>query len=443
MLENLSGKIQKILRDLKGEGRVTEGHVNEALREIRLALLEADVNYKIVKEFTSRIGERALGQEVLDRLLPGQHVVKVVRDELSALLGSETANLQYSKSPPSVFLLVGLQGSGKTTTTGKLGLWLKENGKHPLMVSTDVYRPAAREQLSVISGEIQVPVYSSAGEDPVRLAADALQFARNGGFDVLLIDSAGRLHIDDELMEELSRIREAVNPIEILLIADAMTGQDAVNSAQRFNERLDLSGVVLTKMDGDARGGAALSIKSVTGTPIKFIGVGESYSALEVFHPGRMADRVLGMGDVLSLIEKAEQAVDQDEAEEMFRKLKRQEFTLEDFRKQVKQLQKLGPLDELLKMFPQAGPLKGLKNVQFDPKQLVYLEAIISSMTPEERTNHKTINASRRRRIARGSGRPVAEVNRLLKQYVQTKKLMGKAGKGLLHKGLQKLNFPM
>jgi len=384
-----------------------------------------------------------LGQEVLGQLLPGQHVIKVVRDELVAMLGSETSPPEFAKVPPSVFLMVGLQGSGKTTTTGKLALWLKKRGRRPIVVSTDVYRPAAREQLAVVSAEIQVPIFETSGNDPVQLARDALQFARNGGFDVLLVDTAGRLHIDDEMMAEVTRIRETVHPVEILLVADAMTGQDAVKSARAFNDRLNLSGVILTKLDGDARGGAALSITSVTEKPIKFIGVGEKYDALEVFHPERMADRILGMGDVLSLIERAEETVDQEQAEKMLRNLQRNQFTLEDFLQQIQQLKKLGPLDQLLEMLPQAGPLKGLDKVRLDEKQLSHLEAVIRSMTPGERTNHKTINASRRRRIARGSGRPVSEVNRLLKQYVQMRKMMGRAGKGIFSKGLRKLRFPI
>lgn len=443
MLGNLSTKLQKILRDLKGEGRLDEHHIEVAMREIRIALLEADVHFKVVKEFVSRVKEKALGEEVLRNLMPGQQVVKIVRDELTELFGREEAGLVFSKPSPSVILLMGLQGSGKTTTTGKLALWLRKKGFQPLMVSTDVYRPAAREQLSVIARDIEIGVYEEKSSDAVELAGNALQHARNTGFDILLIDTAGRLHIDSELMMELDRIVEEVRPAEILLVADAMTGQDAVTSAREFNQRLNLSGVVLTKMDGDARGGAALSIKTVTGKPIKFIGVGEKYEALEVFHPERMASRILGMGDVLSLIEKAEEVVDEEHAQEMLKKMQRNEFTLEDFRQQLRQLRRLGPLEQVLGMLPQMGPLKGLNKLQVDEKQLTYLEAIINSMTLKERAAYKSINASRRKRIAKGSGRPVSEVNRLLKQYVQTKKMMNKVSKGFFTKGLPKLNFPI
>jgi signal recognition particle subunit SRP54 len=443
MLESLSTKLQKTLRDLKGEGRISERHIEASMREIRMALLESDVHFTVVKDFVSRVKERALGQEVLGDLMPGQQVIKVVRDELTHLLGAETIDLKMSKISPSVILLVGLQGSGKTTSTGKLAMWLRNQKHQPVLVSTDVYRPAAIEQLSIVAGEIDIPVYQEDSRDPVQLATQALQHARNMGFDVLLIDTAGRLHIDNELMEELERITSAVNPTETLLVADAMTGQDAVNSAREFNQRLHLSGVILTKMDGDTRGGAALSIKTVSGRPIKFIGVGEKYDALEVFHPERMANRILGMGDVLSLIEKAEKVVDEEKAEQVLRKIQQNEFSLEDFRQQILQLRQMGPLEEIFKMLPQAGPLKGLDKVKVDEKQLGHLEAIINSMTLEERNHYKKINSPRRKRIARGSGRPVSEVNRLLKQYVQTKKMMKKASKGFLGKGLRKLNFPI
>ena len=440
MLGNLSTKLQRILRDLKGEGRVAERHIQVAMREIRIALLEADVHFKVVKEFVSRVKARALGQEVLRNLMPGQQVVKIVLDELVELFGREEADLSFSKLSPSVILLVGLHGSGKTTTTGKLALWLEKKGHQPLMVSTDVHRPAAIEQLSIIASEIEIGVYEDKGSDAVDRAEKALEHTRNTGFDILLIDTAGRLHSDADLMTELVGIAEAVNPTEVLLVADAMTGQDAVNSAREFNQRLNLSGVVLTKMDGDARGGAALSIKTVTGTPIKFIGVGEKYEALEVFHPEGMASRILGMGDVLSLIDKAQEVVDEDHARDMLKKLQRNDFTLEDFRQQLKQLRRLGPLEQVLGMLPQVGFLKGVKNMQLDEKQLSHLEAIISSMTAKERAAHKIINASRRKRIARGSGRPVSEVNRLLRQYVQTRKMLAKS---FSSKGLQKLGFPI
>ena len=443
MLGNLSTKLQKILRDLKGEGRIAEAHIEVAMREIRMALLEADVHFKVVKEFVSRVKERALGQEVLRDLMPAQQVVKIVRDELTELFGRQEAELVFSKPSPSVILLTGLQGCGKTTTTGKLALWLKNRGLQPLMVSTDVYRPAAMEQLSIIAHDIGVRVYEEKSRDAVELASNALRHAGNMGFDVLLIDTAGRLHIDSELMTELDRIAEKVRPTEVLLVADAMTGQDAVNSAREFNQRLNLSGVVLTKMDGDARGGAALSIKTVTGKPIKFIGVGEKYEALEVFHPERMTSRILGMGDVLSLIEKAEAVMDEEQAQEVLKKMQRNEFTLEDFRQQLRQLRRLGPLEQVLEILPKMGPLKGLNKLQVDEKQLTHLEAIINSMTVKERVAYKSINASRRKRIAKGSGRSVSEVNRLLRQYVQTKKMMKKVSKGFSSKGLPKLNFPI
>lgn len=444
MLESLSDKLQKVLRDLKGEGHVSERHIEESMRQIRIALLEADVNFKVVKDFVARVREQALGQEVLKSLTPGQQVVKIVRDRLVELLGSQAVPVQYAKLPPTVLLMVGLQGSGKTTTTGKLALWLQKNGRRPLMVSTDVYRPAAIEQLAVIGKAVNIPVYEGPGQnDAVERARQAFQQARNTGYDTLLVDTAGRLHIDDTLMIELERLHKLLDPKEVLLVADAMTGQDAVNSASQFDQRLALTGVILTKMDGDARGGAALSIKSVTGKPIKFIGVGEKYDAIEIFHPDRMAGRILGMGDVLSLIEKAEEAVDEENAEQMLEKLRRDQFTLEDFRDQLRQIRKLGPLEQILGMLPQIGPLKGLDKLRIDEKELGHVEAIINSMTPRERLNYKIINGSRRKRIAQGSGRPVSEVNRLLKQYMQTRKMLKQAGKGFLGKRLPKLNFPI
>ncbi len=424
MFESLSARIQQTLKNLKGEGRVSEKHVEEALRDIRMALLEADVNFKVVKEFVGRVKERALGQQVMQSLTPGQQIVKIVRDELITMLGEQPANLSFRKTPPSVFLMVGLQGSGKTTTTGKLAAWLSRKGRRPLMVSTDVYRPAAIEQLSIIGRALDLPVFEDSGRDAVERAVRALQHCRTMGYDTLLIDTAGRLHIDDELMEELERIRSRVEPQEILLVADAMTGQDAVTSAGEFNRRMSLTGVILTKLDGDARGGAALSIRAVTGTPIKFIGVGEKYEALEPFHPDRLAGRILGMGDVLSLIEKAEEVADEQQAQEALRKLRRNQFTLEDFRDQLRQVRKLGPIEQLLGMLPQMGPLKNLGKIRVDERQFVHIEAIINSMTPAERSNYKILDGSRRKRISRGSGRPVSEVNRLVKQYIQTRKMM-------------------
>jgi signal recognition particle subunit SRP54 len=443
MLESLSGRLQRILKDIRGEGRVSEEHLQKSLREIRMALLEADVNFRVAKTFIGRIKEQALGQEVLRSLTPGQQVVKIVRDELVELLGSDAAELEFSKTPPTAIMMVGLQGSGKTTTTGKLASWLRGNGRRPVMVSTDVYRPAAIEQLAVIGRSLDIPVFEEAGEDrAVELARKAFRHARNSGFDVLLIDTAGRLHIDEALMDELEEIASLTKPTETLLVADAMTGQDAVKSAGQFDQQLELSGVVLTKMDGDARGGAALSIKSVTGKPIKFIGTGEKYDALEVFHPDRMAGRVLGMGDVLSLIEKAEEVVDQEQAEEMLQKIRRDQFTLDDFLGQMRQLRSMGPLDQIMGMLPNIGPMKGLKDVEVNEKELVHLEAIISSMTRQERVNYRLINGSRRKRIARGSGRPVSEVNRLLKQYMQARKMMKHMSKSFMGKRLPKLTFP-
>ncbi|GAB4236657.1 MAG: signal recognition particle protein [Acidobacteriota bacterium] len=424
MLESLSQRLQKILRNLKGEGRVSERHLEEALREIRLALLEADVNFRVVKDFVNRIREKALGQEVLGSLTPGQQVVKIVRDELVELLGKEPAPLRFSKTPPSVVMLVGLQGSGKTTSAGKLAAWLTKRGRRPLLVSTDVYRPAALEQLRVVGRAVEVPVFEPETQDAVERARLALRHCRNTGFDTLIVDTAGRLHIDEELMEELEELRSVLEPVEILLVADAMTGQDAVNSAQEFRRRLPLTGAVLTKLDGDARGGAALSIRAVTDVPIKFAGVGEKYDALEPFFPERLVGRILGMGDVLGLIEKAEETADREEAERLLKKLRRNEFTLEDFRSQLQQLRKMGPLEQVLGMLPQVGPFKNLGNLQVEEKRLVHYEAIINSMTPAERRNPKLINGSRRARIARGSGRPVSEVNQLLRQYQDVRKMM-------------------
>jgi signal recognition particle subunit SRP54 len=444
MFESLSDKLQKVLRDLRGEGRVSEPHIEESMRQIRIALLEADVNFKVVKEFVARIKQKALGQEVMKSLTPGQHVVKIVRDELVELLGTAAVPIEFAKVPPTVILMVGLQGSGKTTTTGKLALSLRKSGHRPLMVSTDVYRPAAIEQLSIIGRAIDMPVFEPEGlNDALERARRALIQARNTGYDVLLLDTAGRLHVDENLMVELERMQQALSPQEILLVADAMTGQDAVNSAGQFDQRLALTGVILTKMDGDARGGAALSIKSVTGKPIKFIGTGEKYDALETFHPDRLAGRILGMGDVLSLIERAEEAVDEEDAERMLQKLRRDQFTLEDFRDQLRQIKRLGPLESILGMLPQVGPFKGLDKLRVDEKQLAHVEAIINSMTVRERMNYKIIDGSRRKRIAKGSGRPVSEVNRLLKQYMQARKMMKQVGKGFMGKRLPKLNFPI
>jgi signal recognition particle subunit SRP54 len=444
MFDNLTEKLQRVFKNLRGEGKLTAENMEAALREIRVALLEADVHFRVVKQFVEGIRQKAMGEEVLTALSPSQQVVKIVHEELIRLLGSHHSRLRFASEPPTVMLIVGLQGSGKTTTTGKLARWLSKSGHRPLMVSVDVYRPAARHQLSVIAGQIGLPVWEgdAATRDPVELARQARREAVQTGRDVVLVDTAGRLHIDDELMEELERLKQALSPTEILFVADAMTGQDAVKSAEEFHRRLGITGVILTKMDGDARGGAALSIRQVTGQPLKFIGVGEKFDALEPFHPERAASRILGMGDVLSFIEKVEQAVDQKKAEEMQRKLLDNEFTLEDFRDQLKQLKKLGPLDSLLKMMPGIGPLKGLKDVQIDEKEITRVVAIIDSMTPKERANHMIINGSRRRRIARGSGTTVQEVNQLLKQYAQMRKMMKSLTSGSLGRRLSKFSLP-
>ncbi len=444
MFDNLTEKLQRVFKNLRGEGKLTAENMDAALREIRVALLEADVHFRVVKQFVEGIRQKAMGEEVLTALSPSQQVVKIVHEELIRLLGSHHSRLRFAGEPPTVMLIVGLQGSGKTTTTGKLARWLSKSGHRPLMVSVDVYRPAARHQLSVIARQIGLPIWEGdpTTTDPVELARQARREAVQTGRDVVLVDTAGRLHIDDALMEELERLKQALSPTEILFVADAMTGQDAVKSAEEFHRRLGITGVILTKMDGDARGGAALSIRQVTGQPLKFIGVGEKFDALEPFHPERAASRILGMGDVLSFIEKVEQAVDQKKAEEMQRKLLDNEFTLEDFRDQLKQLKKLGPLDSLLKMMPGIGPLKGLKDVQIDEKEITRVVAIIDSMTPKERANHMIINGSRRRRIARGSGTTVQEVNQLLKQYAQMRKMMKSLTGGPLGRRLSKFSLP-
>jgi signal recognition particle subunit SRP54 len=443
MFDSLSTRLQDVFRSLRGEGRLTEETVEAALREIRLALLEADVNFKVVKAFIDRVRDRAVDQEVLKSLTPAQQVVRIVRDEMLALFGDTAGGLLPSQARPRVILLLGLQGSGKTTTSGKLGRWLTKQGRHPLLVSTDVRRPAAIEQLSLVAKQAGVRVHDPAGEkDPVRRAAGALAEARNSGFDVVIVDTAGRLHIDDELMDELQAIKAAVQPSDLLYVADAMTGQDAIKSAGEFNRRVGVTGVVLTKMDGDARGGAALSVVGVVGVPIAFVGSGERLQDLEPFHPDRVVSRVLGMGDVLSLIEKAEEAVSVEDAEKLERKIRTDDFTLEDFRDQLRTIKKMGPLEQILGMLPGMGQLKQLaaNREAVDDKQLARVEAIINSMTAKERRNHALINGSRRKRIAKGSGTSVEEVNRLLKQFVQMKKMLkqlgGMAGLGKKRGGL-------
>jgi len=425
MFENLSDKLQRVFKNLRGEGHLTEQHIEEALKEIRMALLEADVNFKVVKQFTDSVKAKAVGAEVLQSLSPGQQVVKIVYDELIEILGGTNVRLSFASQPPTVIMLVGLQGSGKTTSSGKLAKWLEKGGHRPMLVSVDIYRPAAREQLKVIAKDIGVKLWEGGPEDkPLQLCEDAVREARNTAHDVVIIDTAGRLHIDETLMTELRELKTRLNPNEILFVADAMLGQDAVKSAHQFHELLGFNGFILTKMDGDARGGAALSIKQVTGQPVKFVGTGEKYDALELFHPDRLVSRIMGMGDILSLIEKAEQVVDKKKAVELQEKMLSDGFTLEDFRDQLKQIRKMGSLDQILGMLPSIGPFKDMQKVKVDEKELVRVEAIINSMTPKERRNHQLINGSRRKRIAKGSGTSVQQVNQLLKQYAQTRKMM-------------------
>jgi len=422
MFEGLTEKLQATFKRLRGKGKLTEADVNEAMREVRVALLEADVNFKVVKEFVNKVKERAVGQEVLESLTPGQHVIKIVHEEMISLMGGSESKLKIASKPPTVIMLVGLQGSGKTTHAAKLANMLKKQGKRPLLVACDIYRPAAIKQLQVLGEQINVPVFAEGQISPVKIAEDSLEWARKNGNDVLIIDTAGRLHINEELMAELSAIKDKVSPHEILLVVDAMTGQDAVNVAEAFNNQLELDGVILSKLDGDTRGGAALSVKAVTGCPIKFAGVGEKVDALEVFHPDRMASRILGMGDVLTLIEKAQQSIDEKKAKELEEKLRKQELNLEDFLEQIKQIRNMGPISSLLEMIPGIG--NQLKNVHVDEKEFAKMEAIILSMTPEERRKPMIIKDSRKRRIAKGSGTTVQDVGRLLKQYEQTKKMM-------------------
>jgi signal recognition particle subunit SRP54 len=444
MFENLSDKLQRVFKNLRGEGKLTPENMEQALKEIRVALLEADVHFRVVKQFIDGVRQKALGEEVLTALSPAQQVIKIVHQELIAVLGSHNARLRFANEPPTVFLMVGLQGSGKTTSTGKLARWLSRNGHNPLVVSVDVYRPAARQQLGVIAREAGLHVYEGLESEkkPGELARGARREAEQTGRDVVLVDTAGRLHIDDELMAELQELKRQLQPVEILFVADAMTGQDAVRSADEFHKRLGITGVILTKMDGDARGGAALSIRHVTGQALKFVGVGEKLDALEPFHPDRAASRILGMGDVLSLIEKVGEAVEAKKAEELQRKILDNDFTLQDFRDQMRQLRKLGPLQSIMSMLPGMGALKDLKDVKIDEDQVTRVTAIIDSMTFKERCNHMIINGSRRRRIARGSGTTVQEVNQLLKQYAQARKMMKSLSGGFMGKRLGKMMLP-
>jgi len=427
LFESLQERLQEAFKRLRGKGKLTESDVNEALREVRLALLEADVNFKVVKSFISRVKERAVGQEVLETLNPAQMVIKIVYEELVALMGGQGVGLNMADRPPTIVMLCGLQGSGKTTHAAKLAVKLKKEGKRPLLVAADVYRPAAIKQLQVLGEQAGVPVYAEGDQvSPVDIAQHAVEYAAQERRDVIIIDTAGRLTIDEELMEELKQIKARVKPHDTLLVIDAMIGQDAVTTAEHFHEKLGIDGVILTKLDGDTRGGAALSVREVTGRPIKFVGVGEKLDALEPFHPDRMASRILGMGDVLTLIEKAQEQVDRKQAEEMARKMLKAEFDFEDFLEQLRAMQRMGPLQELLKMLPGVGAQ--LKDINVDEKELKHIEAIILSMTPKERRNPEIINVRRRERIARGSGRPIAEVHRLIKQFEQARKLMKQLG---------------
>lgn len=424
VFEGLSEKLQSVMKKIKGAGRVTEKDVKAMMREVKMALLEADVNFKVVKDFIANVSERAVGQDVLESLTPGQQVVKIVHEELIKLMGGTVEKLTFSSSPPTVYMLVGLQGAGKTTAAGKLANHLRKLGKKPLMAACDVYRPAAVKQLQVLGKQLDVPVFEmGTGVNPVEIAKKAIAHAKSMQLDVVIIDTAGRLHIDEALMQELSNIKENVKPQEILLVVDSMTGQDAVNVASSFNEQLSIDGIILTKLDGDTRGGAALSTKAVTGKPVKFAGIGEKLSDLEPFYPDRMASRILGMGDVLSLIEKAQAAFDEKKALELEKKLRTQQFTLDDFLDQLQQLKKMGPMNQFLGMMPGMNQ-KALKDVQIDDKQMVYVEAIIQSMTKQERLNPSVINASRRQRIAKGSGTSIQQVNQLLKQFESIKKMM-------------------
>ncbi|EOD00961.1 signal recognition particle protein [Caldisalinibacter kiritimatiensis] len=443
VFESLAEKLQNALGKLKGKGKLSEKDVKNAMREVKLALLEADVNYKVVKDFVKKVKERAVGHEVMDSLTPGQQVIKIVNDELCNLMGKTQSKIEFADSPPTIIMMCGLQGAGKTTTTGKLASLLKKKGKKPLLVACDIYRPAAIKQLEVVGGKVDVPVFSMGDkQNPVNIAKAAVEHGKKNGNDVIIIDTAGRLHIDEELMEELQDIKDEVKPNEILLVLDAMTGQDAVKVAESFENKLGINGVILTKLDGDARGGSALSIRAVTDKPIKFVGMGEKLDELEPFHPDRMASRILGMGDVLSLIEKAQENFDTKKALELEQKLRKQEFTFEDFLDQLQQMKKMGPLSQILEMVPGVNS-KQLKKLNVDDKELVHIEAIIQSMTKEERLNPSIIDGSRRKRIAKGSGTSIQQVNRLLKQFNETKKMLKKLGK--MEKTMKKrgkFNFP-
>jgi signal recognition particle subunit SRP54 len=428
MLDTLSTRLGQTFKKLRGYGKISESNIKDGMREIRLALLEADVHYKVAKNFIGDVQERAIGLGVLKSITPGQQIVKIVHEELIKLMGDEASALTFAKRPPTIFLLIGLQGSGKTTTAGKLGRYLKKQGKKTMLVAADVYRPAAVKQLEVVAKNAGLPCYADPNsKDPIAICRAALDQGQNDETDCMIIDTAGRLHIDQELIQELVKIKATINPQEILFVADSMTGQEAVNISKNFHDALGIDGVILTKLDGDARGGAALSIKAVIDKPIKFVGIGEKLDALEVFHPDRLASRILGMGDVVSLVEKAQDAFSEESALALEKKIRENSFSLEDFRDQLRQVKKMGPLDQLIEMMPgMKGQMKKLKGLQASEKDLARIEAIINSMTPKERYNYKIINGSRRKRIARGSGTSIQEVNQLLKQFTQMRKMMKK-----------------
>lgn len=441
--EGLAERLQGTIQRIKGKGKVSEADVKEMMREVRFALIEADVNLKVVKEFVKKVSERAVGVDVMKSLTPGQQVIKIVKDELTELMGGEQSPIKFAKKPPTVIMMVGLQGAGKTTTTGKLAnLLRKKHNRNPLLVAADIYRPAAIQQLQTIGKQLSLPVFSMGSDvSPVEIVRQAIEKSKEDHNDVIIIDTAGRLHIDEVLMQELKDIRALKEPDEIFLVVDSMTGQDAVNVAQSFNETIGITGVVLTKLDGDTRGGAALSIRSVAQKPIKFVGMGEKMDALEAFHPERMASRILGMGDMLSLIEKAQENVDEAKAKELEEKFRTQSFTFDDFIEQMNQVKKMGPLEDIIKMLPGAGKIKGLENAKVDEKQMSRVEAIIYAMTPQEKTTPDIISSSRKKRIAKGSGTTIQDVNRLLKQFEDMKKMM-KQMSGMQQKGKKKMKMP-
>ena len=445
--DNLMEKLQGTFKALRGKGKVSEADVKAAMREVRLALLEADVNFKVVKDFVGKVSERAVGAEVLESLTPAQHIIKIVREELIALMGGEHEKLKMASKPPTVIMMVGLQGAGKTTASAKLAANLKKKGKRPLLVACDIYRPAAIKQLQVVGGQVETPAFTMGEINPVEIAQEAVKHAKDHGSDVVILDTAGRLHIDEALMGELQAIKEAVEPTEILLVLDAMTGQDAVNVAESFHEQLDITGVILTKLDGDARGGAALSVRAVTGKPIKFAGMGEKMTDLEEFHPDRMASRILGMGDVLTLIDKAQDAFDEKQAKELEEKLRKNQFTFEEFLDQLHQMKKMGPLSQLVGMLPGVNA-QALEGADIDDKKMDRVEAIILSMTPQERRNPSIINSSRKQRIAKGSGMKVQDVNALMKQFQMMQKMFKQMNnknlmKSMKKKGKKGYRFPL